>query len=117
VFRILVVSFALTLAASPSAAVLCDVWCAPPDAATTECHDPHTSTSPRVTAGETCEPTSLASWTFVRGYSAGTQAPKLLPAILIPGFRLALPAGDARAVSFAFRSSPFAPPPLNALRI
>jgi hypothetical protein len=64
VFRLAALSIALTVAAGPSATLLCRTWC-DPQAAATRCHE-DAFTSPSVVADDGCDKLVLSSAAFVR---------------------------------------------------
>ncbi len=65
-FRALVLSIALTVAAGPSAAMLCRTWCNPQVAAADGCNHAASTASTSVAADDTCDDLALSAAAFVR---------------------------------------------------
>ena len=66
VFRAAVVSIVLTLAVGQDAALLCSVWCHPPEAASAHCEPQHQATSPSLTGNDNCTQLRAGATAFVR---------------------------------------------------
>jgi hypothetical protein len=116
VLQLAVVSIVLTLVTGPSAALLCEVWCAPAEVSTAGCHHPRPGTSASVTTDDTCDaPMFLAlsreDFRYVR------SAPAPLPGIVVPDSLHAHHARGACAASRTARGSNCDHPPLTALRL
>jgi hypothetical protein len=76
VFRAAVLSIVLTLAVGQNAALLCSVWCHPPEAAANACEHQHQAPSPGVTANDSCTPLVAEATAFVReDVRRGASAP------------------------------------------
>jgi hypothetical protein len=96
-FRIAVLSFVLTLAAGPSAALLCRTGCDPQGAAASgrPHHDP--STSPSVVGDDSCDNVALGPAAVLReDVRRGVSAPDAGHAILVPRYQLADVTSNAR---------------------
>jgi hypothetical protein len=88
-FRAVVLSIVLTLAANPSAALLCGTWCDPHTAAADGCHHTTLATSVSAAANHTCEDL-VVSATFVReDVRRGVSGPDPDRAVLVLRYHLA----------------------------
>ena len=65
-FRAALVSVVLTLTLGQNAALLCVVWCHPQHGVNSACEAQVPTTSPSVTANESCTPVATAPTAFVR---------------------------------------------------
>lgn len=89
-FRALVLSIALTVAAGPSAAILCRAWCNPPVAPADGCHHAASTASISVAANDTCDDRALSAAAFVReDVRRGVPSPDGPYALLVPRHHLA----------------------------
>jgi len=91
-FRAVVFSIALTVAAGPSAALLCRIWCDPPVATASACHRHTTSTtSKNVAADGTCNDMRPSVAAFAReALRRGVSAPEAHNnAVSVPRYHLA----------------------------
>jgi hypothetical protein len=66
VFRTALVSIVLTLTLGQNAALLCVVWCHPQHGVNSACEAQVPTTSPSVTANESCAPVATGPTAFVR---------------------------------------------------
>jgi hypothetical protein len=116
VLQLAVVSIVLTLVTGPSAALFCEIWCAPAELATTGCHNPDPGASVSVTTDDTCDRPMFP--TFSReDFRHVRSAPDLLPGIVVPDSLHAHHARGACAASRTARCSNCDHPPLTALRL
>ena len=115
VFRAALFSIVLTLAVGHNASLLCQVWCPEPTAA--EC--PHgDSTSPRVSADDSCRRAVVEAVAFVRDDARRTEAPDAPNALVIARFRLIPSPADLGSALESGRQRPLEERPLViALRI
>ena len=89
-FRAVVFSIALTVAAGPSATLLCGTWCDRPAAAATGCRHEDPATSPTVAAGGSCDSMALSSVAFLREEARrGKSASEAAHAVLVRRYQLA----------------------------
>lgn len=114
-FRATVLSLALTFAASPSASVFCEAWCAPDPSAEHQCHQEDTGSPTGVSSRDSCQDATPGTAVLTRDEAHRRQwgswhAGILAPAALIqPPFRAPRPAG-LRTRPPAHLTPPFSPP-------
>jgi hypothetical protein len=85
VFRAAVVSIVLTLAVGQNAALLCSVWCHPPEAATGVREHQHQATSPNMTGNDSCARLVAEAMAFVReDVRRGVSAPNVQHGVVVP---------------------------------
>ena len=119
-FRAVVFSIALTVAAGPSAALLCRIWCDPPVATASACHRHTTSTtSTNVAADGTCNDMRPSVAAFVReALRRDVSAPEAHDAVSVPRYHLAhTPTNDRYGQSSWPKPSLEKPPLSTNLRI
>ena len=94
VFRAAVVSIVLTLAVGQNAALLCSVWCHPPEAGTGVCEQ-HQVTPPSVTGNDSCKQLAAAT-AFVReDLRRGASNPDAQHGIVVAWFQFAPPSAHS----------------------
>ena len=87
VFRAALFSIVLTLAVGPNSDLLCKVWC--PDATSAGCPHQGSTTSPNVSADDSCSRVVVGAVGFVREDARRTAAaPDAQNALVLPRFRL-----------------------------
>jgi len=92
VFRAAVVFIVLTVAAGQNAALLCSVWCHPPEAATGVCGHLGQITSPSMTGNDSCNQLVAGVTAFVReDVRRGASAPDMQHGVVVPWFECAPP--------------------------
>jgi hypothetical protein len=118
VFRAAVVSIVLTLAAGQNAALLCSVWCHPPEAAGASEHQ-HQAMSPSMTGNDSCTQMVAGAAAFVReDVRRGASAPKVQHGVVVPWFEFAPPPAHPTFGSRLCQETPLQVSPLIlALRI
>lgn len=96
VFRATVLSIVLVFAASPSASVFCEAWCAPDPAAESHCHHENTGSSASVGGNDSCQDAVPGAAVLVREdiRRGSTSAGRCGSAI--PRFQMTAPAWCAR---------------------
>ena len=95
VFRAALFSIVLTLAVGQDANLLCNVWCQ--DATSAGCPHKGSTTSPGVSAEDSCRNAVLGAVAFVREDARSTAAaPDAQNAVVVPRFRLAPSPTDLR---------------------
>ena len=117
VFRAALFSTVLTLAVGQNADLLCKVWCH--DATSAGCPHKGSTTSPGVSAEDSCRSDVLGAVAFVREDARSTAAaPDAQNAVVVPRFRLAPSPTDLRPSFESGRWLPLEERPLViALRI
>ena len=117
VFRAALFSIVLTLAVGQNADLLCKVWCH--DATSAGCPHQDSTTSPGVSAEDSCRSAVLGAVAFVREDARSTAAaPDAQNAVVVPRFRLAPSPTDLRPGFESGRRLPLEERPLIiALRI
>ena len=109
----------MVLAIGPNAAVLCAVWCHPPETTSAACQHQGATTSPLVTGEDSCRTVPAAGTAFVREEARrGWQSDGTTQSVPVPPFRFAPSPTDTNvpnnaSTSLAVRS----PSRLVALRI
>jgi hypothetical protein len=94
-FRAVVLSIVLTLAAGPSTALLCRMLCDPQAAATDGCHHTTAAASTRVASEDRCDDRGLSVAGFVReDVRPSGSASKRHYAVSVPRYHLALATTD-----------------------
>ena len=97
-FRVVLLSIVLTLAAEPNAALLCRAWCEPHEAATTGCHHEAPGTSPTVTGTDNCDSVTVGAIAFFGDDARRARSASRSPAaVTIPRFHFTAPPIDGRA--------------------
>jgi hypothetical protein len=87
-FRAVVFSIALTVAAGPSVALLCGTWC--DRQATAASGSRHEEPATSVAAGDSCDSMALSAAAFLREKGRrGVSAPEAGHAVLVPRYQLA----------------------------
>ena len=117
VFRAALFSTVLTLAVGQNADLLCKVWCH--DATSAGCPHKGSTTSPGVSAEDSCRSDVLGAVAFVREDARSTAAaPDAQNAVVVPRFRLPASPTDVRSGCESGRRLPLEERPLIfALRI
>jgi hypothetical protein len=117
VFRAALFSIVLALAAGQNASLLCQVWCH--DAMSAGCPHQDSTTSPSVSAGDSCSSAVVGAVAFVREDARRTAAaPDAQNALVVPRLRLAPSTTDLRPGFESGRRLPLEERPLViALRI
>lgn len=118
-FRVVILSIVLTLAAGPQTSLLCRLWCPPSDAATTECDHHDQAPSPSVTGDDSCSVEVLNTPGFIREdgprVTTGSDAAHGVP---VPHYRLMRPTSALLAVECGERAWALERRPLEtALRL
>ena len=91
-FRAAVISIVLTLALGQNAALLCSVWCHPPEAATGAREHQHQATSPSMTGNDSCTRLVAEATVFVgEDVRRGASAPNVHHGVVVPWFEFAPP--------------------------
>ena len=94
-FQAVAFSIVLTLAVGQNAALLCNVWCYPHEAAATVCHHQDAAESPSVTGGDHCNNVVLPA--FLReDVRPRVSAPDVQHARVVRRFELASVLSDVR---------------------
>jgi hypothetical protein len=94
VFRTALLSIVFSLAVGQNVALLCSTWC---DAAASESHHKHSSTTPSVAGDESCANMVMAATAVVReDLRLGVSSPDANQAIPVPRYRLAQSMIEAR---------------------
>ena len=115
-FRSALFSIVLTLAVGQDASLLCKVWCA--DTTSAECPHQDSTTSPSVSAEDSCSSVVVATFAFVREDVWRTAAaPDAQNALAVPGFLLAPSHTDLGGFESGRRLLPEERPLVIALRI
>ena len=119
VFRAVVVSIVLTLAAGQNAALLCSVWCHPPESAAGAREHQHQATSPGMTGNDSCTRLVAGATAFVReDVRRGASAPNVQHGVVVPWFEFAPPPAHPMFASRLCQQTPLQVSPLIlALRI
>jgi hypothetical protein len=119
VFRAAVVSIVLTLAAGQSAALLCSVWCHPPEAGTDACEHQHQATLPSATGNDSCTQLAAGVTAFVReDVQRGVSAPDAKHGVVVAGLQFAPPPAHSTSGRQLRQQTPLrASPLILALRI
>lgn len=94
-FRAVLFSIVLTLAVGQNAGLLCKVWCH--DATSAGCPHQDSTTSPSVSADDSCSRVVVGAVGFVREDAKRTSAPDAQNALVVPRFRLAPSPTDLRS--------------------
>jgi hypothetical protein len=112
VFRAALFSIVLTLAVGQNAGLLCKVWCH--DATSVGCARQDSTTSPSVSAADSCRSAVLGAVAFVREDARRTAAaaPDAQNALVVPRFRLAPSPTDLRSGLESGRRLPLEERPL-----
>lgn len=98
VFRAAVLTIVLTLAATPSAALLCRTWCNPHAAAAEGCHQAASTTSTIAAVRDTCEDQGLGAAAFLRAnVRRGVSVFQRVHAVAAIRYRLAQTTADERS--------------------
>jgi hypothetical protein len=119
VFRAAVVSIVLTLAVGQDTALVCSVWCHPPEAAPGVCEHQHQLTPLSVTGNDSCTQLAAGATVFVReDVRRGASAPDAKHGVVVAGFQFVPPpahsmSGIKLRQETPLRASPF----ILALRI
>jgi hypothetical protein len=118
-FRAVVLSIVLTLAAGPSAALLCRMLCDPQAAATDGCHHTTAAASTSVASQDTCDDRGLSVAGFVReDVRRCGPAPERHCAVSVPRYHLADATTDDSFREIAWPESSLEKRPLSTnLRI
>ena len=91
-FGAAVVSIVLTLAVGQNAALLCSVWCHPPEAAIGVREHQHQATTPGITRNDSCARLVAEATAFVReDVRRGVSAPDVQHGVVVPWFEFAPP--------------------------
>ena len=118
VFRAAVVSIVLTLAVGQNAALLCSVWCHPPEAASGACEPQHQATSPSLTGNDSCTQVAAGATAFVREDVRRGAAPDAQHSVVVAWFQFAPPQAHSTSGRQPRQQSPLGASPLIlALRI
>jgi hypothetical protein len=118
VFRATLFSIVLTLAVGQNAALLCKVWCYPPDATSAECNHQDSTTPPSVRGDDKCNNVAAGAVVFVRQDGRRTaSAPDAQNAVIVPRFRFVPPPTDSRSRYDSRRQLLLEERPLIGLRI
>jgi hypothetical protein len=99
VFRVTVLSIALTLAVGSTASLLCRTWCGPQAAHPSGCHPQDPATAPSVVAAsdDCCEDVVFSVTAFLReDVGRGVSVPDADHADLVPHYQFAHSTTDAR---------------------
>jgi hypothetical protein len=89
VFKAAVLSIMLTLAAGPSASLLCRAWCDSQATAAGGCHHEAHATSPSVAGDDNCDDTMVSGDAFLREDAPrGVSTPDADQAVLVVRFQL-----------------------------
>ena len=116
VFRAAVVSIVLTLAVGQNAALLCSVWCHPPEAATGVCEHPPV-TSPSVTGNDSCTVRAAEATALVREDVRRGATPDAQHGVVVAWFQFGPPPAHSTS-GRQLRQTPLrASPLILALRI
>ena len=119
VFRAAVVSIVLTLAVGQNAALLCSVWCHPPEATTGASEHQCQATSPSVIGNDSCTRLAAEATAFVReDVRRGASAPDAQHGVVVAWFQFAPPPGHSTSGrQLRQQTPPRALPLILALRI
>ena len=110
VFRAAVLSIVLTLVAGPDASLLCAVWCHPEAATAGPCEHPDPTSTPSITANDSCPDIAASSTALVReDVRRGASAQQ---AVLVARFQLARPPSNLASARDAGQRSPLEARPL-----
>ena len=118
-FRAALFSIVLTMAVGQDAALLCKAWCYQPEASAIACRHPDATTSPTVSADDSCRSLAVDTIAFVpEDARRGAAAPDTQNALVIPRFPFAPSLADSRSGYESGAQSQFEARPLvTALRI
>ena len=115
-FRAAVVSIVLILAVGQNAALLCSVWCHPPEAVTGACEQPPVTS--RVTGNEGCTVRAAEATALVREDERREVTPDAQHAVVVAWFQFAHPPAHSTAGRQLRQQTPLrALPLILALRI
>ena len=113
-FRVALFSIVLTLAAAPTASLLCQLWCHPSAAAVGECSHDGEAPSTLVKSGDDCRIAALNVPRFI-GEAGGRPPSAAVHLVLLPRYQLSRPAAHPGAAQILEQWLAFERRPLDTV--